>query len=136
MRYVGIDYGSRRVGIAVSDDVGMMAFPRITLAPGEALAHLEALAKEQPTEFVIGISRDAQGHDNKIQTAIRDFALRLHEITSATVHEIPEAFTSFEAHGREGKEQLHARKTSAPVGENIDAKAAALLLQRFLDRHH
>ena len=133
MRYIGIDYGTKRVGIAHSDEGGTFVFPDTTLDPKEALIYLrEKAEKENELEFVIGIPGTATESQNPVERAIRFFAETLSESTGREVHFVEEAFTSFEAHGRKGKEQHHARQSHAPQGENVDAKAAALLLERFL----
>ena len=59
MKIIGIDYGTQKVGIAISDDEGKLAFPVSTVATGEALDYLDLLAKEKKADtVVVGESQD------------------------------------------------------------------------------
>lgn len=133
MRYFGIDYGTKRVGIARSDEGGLFAFPDTVLSPEEAFVYLVKKAEEMPTEFVIGKSISHDGTVNTVQKMIESFAQRLRDATGQKVHFMNEALTSFEAHAREGKSSNDAREHKKPQEASLDAKAAALVLQRYLE---
>ena len=123
MRVLGIDYGSRRVGIALSDEAGMLAFPREVVAQKDALAHILFLLEGgEIGTIVLGESKNFQGTNNPIQEQIRAFKALLETKTTIPIMFEPEFMTSAAA----------ARYVEE--GSASDASAAALILQSFLDR--
>ncbi len=66
MKYLGIDFGEKRIGIAFSDDEGTMAFPREVMAASPKLAEEigKLAAKEGVCEVVLGESRNFAGKEN------------------------------------------------------------------------
>lgn len=132
MKYLGIDYGTKRVGIALSDEGGTLARPAGVLKNGASLVgDIEALvAKEGVGGIVIGSSEG-----NAVQGDIMELVGTLTLATMLPVDTITEAFSSMEAHGSKGKERLSARATKAPTKpDDLDARAAAVILQRYLDK--
>jgi putative Holliday junction resolvase len=125
MRYIGIDYGTKRVGIAVSDESGRFALPKEVLANDEKLIEaISALAKEVHAKAVIiGESKNYKGKDNAIMERIKAFRGKLEALGLKVVFE-PEFMTSYAAQRFQGKNELH------------DASAAALILQSFLDKEN
>ena len=79
MRYLGIDYGSKRIGLALTDDKGMMAFPHSVIpSDGDVQKHIESLvAKEGVTEIVIGHSLNREGLPNKVHEKAEELMLKL-----------------------------------------------------------
>jgi len=136
MKYLGIDYGSKRIGLAMSDDGGTLAFPLKIISNDVFL--IEAIAKicqtENIAEIVIGESFDLSGKANKIMGDINDFKTNLAESLKLPISFQKEFMTTVEARGREGKEVNNARKVAKPEQAQADASAAALILQRFLDK--
>lgn len=122
-KYIGIDYGTKRVGIAVSDDSGAIAFPRITLANDATLlpAILALIKEERIGVAVVGESKDKDGKDNPVMAAARAFAKELERAAGVELHFEPEYYSSVEA--RKGVSDTL-----------IDAKAAAVILNRYLER--
>lgn len=125
MKRIGIDYGTKRVGVAVSDDSGVVAFPRMTLLNdrtlmGELVAFIE---KENPGEIVLGESVGPTG-DNPVMKDIRFFADELTRLTGVPVAFASEFGTSAEA--RQNAEANGAAKSF------VDAEAAALILNSYL----
>ena len=124
MRYLGIDYGARRIGLALSDEAGEFAFPKETI-PNDTTA-IDRLAKiirtENAKEIVVGDTRAQNGMDNPITAESETFVQQLGAHTGLIVHQSREAWSSIEA------------SRFAPKGkEHDDAAAAAIILQRFLD---
>jgi putative holliday junction resolvase len=136
MKYLGIDYGSKRIGIAVSDDSGTLAFPYAVLEKNVGLSvAIEGIVRsEKIDEIVIGESVGNDGVDNPVQKQIAGFAEAIERKLEVPVHFEKEFFTSAEAHGRQGKESLNARKTAYEKPTDLDSRAAALILQRYLDK--
>ena len=88
------------------------------------------IAKEGVDSIVIGSSEG-----NKVQNDINELVGQLTLTTMLPVELMNESFSSVEAHGRKGKEQMAARATRAPQKPtDLDARAAAVILQRFLDK--
>lgn len=124
MRYLGIDYGTKRVGIALSDDEGRVAFPKAVLPNDKKL--LAALAKlcegERVTVIVIGESKNFRGEVNPVMANITRFKEKLEQEIILPVYLEAEFLTS-------------AGAGSTGAGDDMrDARAAALILQRYLDK--
>jgi putative Holliday junction resolvase len=124
MRYIGIDFGTKRVGVAVSDEEGKIAFPHAVLTNDRNLTTaLVSLAREKNVgAFVVGDSRDLSGKPNPIARAIEEFKKEIDQATGLPVFAEPEFWTSLQAERVQGKT------------DKTDASAAALILQSFLDR--
>lgn len=123
MRYLGLDYGARRIGIALSDVGAQFAFPYSTI-PNDASAidRIEEICKkEEVREIVMGDTRAANEMGNAITPEAERFAAALGQHSGKEVRLVREAWSSAEA----------AR--FAPKGVHDDAAAAAIILQRFLD---
>ena len=123
MRYLGIDFGEKRVGIAVSDEDGKIAFPNVVLVnDGDLIKNIVDLCMKNAVEVVVmGESRDYKGQINSIMWKIEGFKKQLEMIGFKVVFE-PEFMTSVQA--------------SQITGENkmLDASAAAIILQSYLNR--
>ncbi|MBP7804645.1 MAG: pre-16S rRNA-processing nuclease YqgF [Candidatus Pacebacteria bacterium] len=133
MKYMGIDYGTKRVGVALSDTSGSLATPFTVLKNTSKLIDEvgDIIATEGVESIVIGNSEG-----NKVQNDITEFIGQLSITTFLPVEQMTEAFTSMEAHGRKGKESTSARQGKAPQKPNdLDARAAAVILQRFLEKN-
>lgn len=125
MKYLGVDYGEKRVGIAVSDAAGSIAFPRETLANERLVAQLvECAAREGADAFVVGDTRASGGRENAVTAQVDDLMRELAQASGKPVHAASELHSSIEA------------SRYAPEGKtHDDAAAAAVILQRFLDMH-
>lgn len=136
MKHLGIDYGSKRVGIAISDDGGTLAFPYKILKNDMTL--LDSLhnicGEENISAIVIGESHDLSGVPNKIMGSIEEFKRNLEAELDLPISFQKEFMTTVEARGRAGKEVNNARKVAKEKVSAADASAAALILQRYLDK--
>ena len=128
MKYLGIDYGSKRVGIAVSDDKGSFAFPKTVLNNDkELVCHIKKICENERVEgVVIGESVNQEGVSNPIHTAAKSFAKDFAAVTKLPIYWESEFMTSHHA-------AIGGRKGEFKKGI-LDASAAALILQRFLDK--
>ena len=139
MRALGIDYGTKRIGLAVSDDAGVIAYPRIVVRGGTtALDEVEKFARDERVEAVVmGDSRDMNMNENSIMDAARPFGEELAKRLGVPLHFELESFTTaatlaFDAAMRK---RDPGRPSRAPKErEGHDAAAAAVMLQRFLER--
>ncbi len=122
MRFLGIDYGSKRVGLALSDEAGMMAFPFKVLPNSPTLRkEIEAIiAEKKVTEIVIGHSLDKNSQPNKIQAAIEELMTDLTLSSGLPIHLQPEQFSTQAALQIQGRNDM------------TDAAAAALILDSFI----
>ncbi len=136
MKHLGVDYGSKRVGIAISDDGGTMAFPYKILPNNLELVDAihNICGEENITAIVLGESHDLSGEPNKIMGSIEELKHNLEADLDLPVYFQKEFMTTVEARGREGKERFNARKISKDKSPQADASAAALILQRYLDK--
>ena len=127
MRYLGIDYGSKNIGLALSDEDGTMGFPHGVLGnDARLLDELTGLIERENVKvIVIGDSRNYQGGENAIMEAAHGLADTLHQPTKLPVVFEPEMLTTQEA--RRDFEGVHQRKTG-----HMDASAAALILTSYL----
>ena len=124
MKFLGIDYGSKHIGIAVSDEEGKIAFPRTTLSnDSDVFKAVDALITHEKIGIVvIGDTRASGGVENPITTEADAFADRIAKDQRVQVERVWELWSSIEA------------SRYAPTGKEHDnAAAAAIILQRFLD---
>lgn len=132
-RVLGIDLGSRRIGVAVSDALGLTAQPRTTIARKGGLRDLDAIAavaKEAGADrIVLGLPIDPQGQEGPAAQRTRVFADKLRAAVGLPVELVDESFSTVEA-----EEVLLAADVSrAKRKQVIDKLAAAVILQRWLD---
>ncbi len=122
-RILGIDYGTKRVGVALSDPSAQFAIPLVVVPNSPALVEaIQKLAKESNVEQVVmGESKNYKGEGNSIWAESLQFKKKL-EQAGFVVHLEPEFMTSQQAERFQGHTSL------------IDASAAALILQSFLDK--
>ncbi|MHB8710320.1 MAG: Holliday junction resolvase RuvX [Minisyncoccota bacterium] len=135
MRYLGIDYGSKKIGLALSDEAGTMGFPHAIVAnTPETIDELCALiVKENIGAVVMGESRDLTGGENPIAKAARALGTQLAERTGVPIFFESEVFTSIEARRSHEREP----KSRAPKQHKaVDDSAAALILTSYLSRVH
>lgn len=123
MKFLGLDYGAKRIGLAVSDESATFAFPKDVLPNDESTFEKiqQVIEEERIRGIVVGDARAEGGGQNAITDEADAFAKKL-EALGVPVERSREAWSSQEA----------AR--FAPPGEkHNDAAAAAIILQRFLD---
>ena len=144
MRYLGIDYGSKRVGLATSDDGGAFAFPYKILKNDTTLVDTihNICEEEDISAIVIGESTDLSGAPNKIMGSIEELVKNLEADLGLPIYLQKEFMTTIEARQQpsssggqaRGKSMNNARKIKQAPQAAADASAAALILQRYLDK--
>jgi putative Holliday junction resolvase len=124
MRFMGIDFGTKRVGVAVSDSENKFAIPHSVVPNTKTLIDdLNTIMCNNEVEVIIlGESKDFKGKDNKVMEKIRAFKTEIENKLHKQVIFEPEFLTSHQAQHIQGKTEL------------IDASAAAIILQSYLDR--
>ncbi len=135
-RVLAIDYGLRRIGIAVSDATGTLASPVTTLGrragkrPPIARI-LELAGKLGARGFVVGLPLQEDGGENDWTAEVRDFGRRLEARSGLPVHFADERYSSLEAEAR--IRSIGLRRKAKEDKARIDAGAAAIILQDWLD---
>jgi len=122
MRHLGIDYGTKRVGLALTDESGAMAFPHSVVPNSPKLLDvITGIINEKGVGVVvIGESLNRDGKPNAVQTAIEALVLDLTLATGLPVHLMPEQYST------QAALQLQGRTAAT------DASAAALILDSYL----
>jgi putative holliday junction resolvase len=134
MRVAAIDLGKVRVGVAISDELGLFAHPRAPLSgksPKALVAELVRMARAEGIErFLVGLPLDRMGLEGREADRARRFAQRLSDATGRLVELCDERLTTVKAARR-----LREAGVSAKQGRGrIDGEAAAVILQTWLDR--
>ncbi len=130
MKYLGIDYGTKKVGFAESDGEGKLAFPMMISENNKDLMRdtLEIIKGCGIDGIVMGLSLDKDGKENPVAAKAKVFSEQLKEklveknLSSIKIIFEKEWYTTVEA-----RRQPEAK-------ENVDDAAAALILQRYLDK--
>src|SRR3990167_4830804 len=127
-RLLGIDFGLKRVGIALSDEDQKIAFPKIVYPNDKKLLGLIADYCEENSVvgIALGESKNFKGEDNPIMKDILKFNAEIEKAASLPVYMNSEFMTSSE------EKKMRDEDDS---GEMIDASAAAVILQSYLDRN-
>jgi putative Holliday junction resolvase len=126
MKYLGIDFGSKKVGFAQSDDEGRMAYP-LMISPNDNILLKDTLELIREMKFgvvVIGESVDGSGKPNPIAKEARKFGASIENAIDVRVVFEKEWYSTVEARKQPGKEGNH----------DVDDQAAAIVLQRYLDK--
>ena len=133
MRYLGIDFGSKKVGLALSDEAGTMGFPHDIVPNTPRLVDelCALIAKENVGAVVIGESRNLAGGENAIAKGARELGAHITERAGIPVLFESEVFTSAEARRMPEKQQ---KSRGAKRRADVDDSAAALILTSYLSR--
>jgi len=132
MRSLGIDFGERRIGLAVSDPEGRMAVPLLTFERRDdrrAARKIAAIAREQGAVcLVLGEPRNLDGSRGEAAERVARFGRRLAEVSGLPLTLVEETLTSREAAARLREAGVDVRRHP----EKVDAVAAQLLLEQAL----
>lgn len=137
MRVLGIDFGRRRVGLAVSDPTRTIAVPLETLRRRRGkrppLVQLEAVAREREVDqLVVGLPLSPDGEETAWCAEVRSVGDRLAQRLGVEVDYVDERFTS--ARAERAIRSMGLPKRERERKERVDAGAAVLILQAWLDR--
>jgi len=132
-RVLGIDLGSRRIGVAVSDGLGLTAQPRATLERHGGMRDMESIAKAVKDagadRIVVGLPLDPEGNEGPAALRARAFAEKLRATLHLPVEMCDESFSTVEAEDV----LIAANLSRARRKQVVDKLAAAIILQRWLD---
>ena len=132
MRYLGVDYGRARIGLAISDPSGTLAQPLGVLKnrPGAIEEIRRIIASHGVERIVVGLPLNMNGEEGEMAVEARNFAHRLREATGLPVDTVDERLTSWEAHSIMKEAGLRRKRRS----QMVDKVAATLILERYLAR--
>ncbi len=134
---MGVDYGQRRIGLAVSDPTGTLATPVDTLVrrmgKRPPLRRMEEIARARDVDMlVVGLPLDLQGNENDWCAEVRKVGDALAARLDVQVEYVDERFSSVQA--EKAIRSIGLRKRAREEKARVDAAAAAVILQRWLDR--
>ena len=134
-RMIGIDYGRARVGVAMSDPLGIFASPLETVASAKIIDYLQKLTtSEKVVRFVVGYPMNLDGRPAEAAADVDAFLKRLAKhFPAIPVSMEDERFTSVLAHRAMidgGMKKSERRKK-----ESVDKISAAIILQSYIDRN-
>ena len=125
-RVLGIDHGTRRVGLALSDTLRVAANPLLVIPRLGAIDRImEVIAEYEVAEVVIGLPSRLRGGEGESAEAARNFAEELERSSGLPIHLVDERFTSKIAE----KTMLEAGARRRTRRENVDKVAATVILQ-------
>ena len=133
-KIIAIDYGSKRVGVAITDSLKMIAFGLSTILTEEVFIFLdELIKKESISEIVVGLPKNLDNSQNEITDAVSAFINKLNQkYPDIVINSIDERFTS-----------KMAKKTILDSGVNkkrrrnkslVDKVSATIILQSYLQK--
>jgi putative holliday junction resolvase len=135
-RILSVDFGERRIGVALSDPSGMIASPLITLPRRRGkrppIADLLTIIEAQEvSEIVVGLPLTLAGDDSEWTTTVRQFAETLAARSGLKVTLVDERFSSVMAERAVRNSGL--KKSAREEKERVDSAAAAIILQSYLN---
>jgi putative Holliday junction resolvase len=133
MRILAIDYGSTRIGLALSDPTGTLARP-LPFIPAKADAKLAReiaalVEKEKVESILLGLPRHMNGLLGEAAALVQAFAVVLAQATTVPIKLIDERLSTVQA----SRQLQEAGKNARAQRGRIDSEAAAVLLQGYLD---
>jgi len=133
-RVLGLDYGSKRIGVAISDPLRIIARALCVLKNSPAiLDELRSVVQEHDIgEIVVGMPLTLKGEKGAKALEVSEFTAMIRDGLGLPVHDLDERFTSRVA--QETIRMMGVKKSKRQSKEAVDASAAALILQQFLDR--
>jgi putative Holliday junction resolvase len=138
-RILGIDFGERRIGLALSDPTATIAQPLPTIKrrmgkrpPIAAL--VEIITQHEVERVIVGLPLDLAGDETEWTRTVRAFGDKLHARAQVPVDYLDERLTSVQA--ERAVRSIGLKRSDREQKERVDAAAAVLLLQTFLDRRN
>ncbi len=133
MRILAIDHGTKRMGIAISDELGVIAQP-LEFIPAEPFAEFlnrlkEILNGKEVELILVGMPRNMNGSYGPAASKVQEFVAALKEAVTVPIQTLDERLTSVQAHRLLAEAEVSGRQRKGKV----DKSAAAVLLQSYLD---
>lgn len=129
-RFLGVDYGTRRIGLAISDGIGLTARPLVVVTRERVIDEIRRVDSEYGLEAVIvGLPTTLGGHEGVSATAARELGEEVKSALGVDVVYVDEKFTSRMAE----ESLLESGMRRRDRKETVDKVAAAIILQTYLD---
>jgi putative Holliday junction resolvase len=139
MILLGVDFGEKRIGISISDETGTLAFPKTVIPNDEKAVSkiVDLIMEDKISKIIFGLSQNSEGKDNPVMVNGRKFADDLKKISGVEIIFQDESFSSFHAEIDFNKPDRSERKEAhgAHLDGSVDASAATIILQRYIDSH-
>jgi putative holliday junction resolvase len=136
MKLIGVDYGRRRIGVAVTDETGEYIRSLPTIDRRQSGDWFNALcavvAAETPSQIVVGLPLGTNDEETSMSREVRVFAKRLGTTTRVPVHYVDESLTSVRASVLVRNRKKKERRNKG----NVDKIAACLILEAFQKEKH
>ena len=131
-RYMGLDVGSRRIGVAIGDELGIVATPVgfVEAGPGDRSRLGVLIARFGVTDLVVGIPRTMSGEEGPQAKEVRAYARTLSRDLKIPITYWDERLTTVIAE----RSLISGGRNRQQRRQEVDAAAAAVMLQGFLDR--
>ncbi len=138
MRILGIDFGEKRIGLAISDPLGILATPIETLDSSEMDLVIPKLAEtisdHTVTKIVVGIPWTLSGKSGPQTKKTFEFISLISDTFEIPIKQIDERFTSLQAEKKLRLVDKRSRKKQKKIPKGlIDSVSAAIILQTYLD---
>lgn len=132
MRILALDWGSVRIGVAISDPGGTIAFPfEKFIDTKEALLEIKKIVDEKEVEgILIGLPKSLSGQSSQSSKSVEEFVAKLQELVSCPIQYFDERLSSVGA----GKTLTDQGLSSAQQRGLVDNLAAQQMLQQYLDK--
>ncbi|MBE7059790.1 MAG: Holliday junction resolvase RuvX [Ruminococcaceae bacterium] len=134
-KIMGIDYGKSRIGLAVSDIMGLVANPLKTVSekhfPSQVSAVAEEVKKIAPSKIVIGLPKNMDGTEGESAALAREFGEKLSAETGVPYEFLDERLTTVSAHKMLNEMNVNGSKKRRGV---VDTLSAVIILQNYLDK--
>ncbi len=132
---LGIDFGQKRIGLAVGQTLTCIANPLRTVNNDGAFWQQlsEQIAEWNISQVVIGLPLKMSGEEQEITRQVKNFSKKIQQVTQLPVHLVDERLTSYEAE-RQFKDSRQANLSKAKDKSQIDAMAAQIILQSWFDQ--
>ena len=133
LKILGVDYGERRIGIAIADSILGIAFPKQSINSSSPIANSHAILAiaeaEKIFEIVIGLPISLDGKIHQQGKIVEDFCDLLRQQTTRRIHTMDESYSSAEAKAF----LISSGMSPSKNRDQLNAAAAAVILQRWLD---
>jgi len=135
MKLMGIDYGRRRIGVAVSDEEGMLARSLGVIDrksfPNCVDELIRIISVEDPKTLIFGLPLGGEDEETAMSLEVREFATAVSQRANLPVHFVDESYTS-----KKAAELMMYRKKKARRDKSLpDRIAACLILQEYIDKY-
>ena len=131
-RWLSLDVGEKRIGVAICDETRTLARPLLTLkraSKKEDFARLDAICREQQIEkIIVGLPKTLRNEEGPQAQRVRRYAIELQAALNLPIDFWDERYSSVDA-----QERLTTSSRKARVKGDIDSAAAAIILQEYLD---